>query len=187
MIGSTTGLTNKLFGVHDIYETIVDAKTRLPLKVVRNITEGRYKKYNETFFYHDIDSIYSQKSGWSKSPDNVIDILTVFFYFTHEYPLKDLVPGFSVTFPSYNEDKISDVTIVYGGQEKLNTDLGNTWCYVLRPIADKGSLLNRSDGMKFYISKESQIPIQMEFDMRVGSLRAILKSYTVDGVRQKTT
>src|SRR6056297_3557038 len=59
----TTGLTDKLFGVNDIYESIVDAQTRLPLKSVRNIKEGKYRWYNETLFFHDKDSLLSQKSG----------------------------------------------------------------------------------------------------------------------------
>ena len=57
----TTGLTDKLFGVNDIYESIVDAQTRLPLKSVRNIKEGKYRWYNETLFFHEKDSLLSQK------------------------------------------------------------------------------------------------------------------------------
>jgi len=48
MVGRTTGITDKLFGVNDIYETTVDAKTLLPLKSIRNIQEGKYRWYNET-------------------------------------------------------------------------------------------------------------------------------------------
>src|SRR5690606_14626455 len=68
--GRTTGFTDKLFGVNDIYETTVDANNRLPLKSVRNIKEGKYRWYNETLYFHDIDSIKSQKSGWRSVPNN---------------------------------------------------------------------------------------------------------------------
>ena len=81
LVGRTTGFTDKLFGVNDIYETIVDADTHLPVKSVRNIREGRYRWYNETFYYHDLDSIYSQRSGWRHVPENLVDIISVFFYF----------------------------------------------------------------------------------------------------------
>ncbi|MCK7532385.1 MAG: DUF3108 domain-containing protein [Marinilabiliales bacterium] len=78
MDGRTTGLTDKLFGVNDIYETIVDAKTRLPLKSIRNLKEGNYRWYNETWFYHDIDSLYSNKTGRIAMPDNMVDMVSVF-------------------------------------------------------------------------------------------------------------
>src|SRR5665811_2505539 len=39
--GHTTGLTDKLFGVNDAYETTVNAETHLPLKAIRNIKEQK--------------------------------------------------------------------------------------------------------------------------------------------------
>ncbi|MCA1761026.1 MAG: DUF3108 domain-containing protein, partial [Bacteroidales bacterium] len=101
MVGRTTGLTDKLFGVNDIYETTVDADTRLPLKSIRNIKEGKYRWYNETLYFHDNDSIYSQKSGGKKVPENLVDIISVFFYFIHNHLLDDLKPGYSVTMPTF--------------------------------------------------------------------------------------
>ena len=50
LIGQTTGVTNTLFGVYDIYETTVDAQTRLPLKAIRNIKEKKYRFQSDTVF-----------------------------------------------------------------------------------------------------------------------------------------
>ena len=105
VIGRTTGLTDKLFGVNDIYETIVDYERRLPLKSIRNIREGRYRWYNETLFYHDIDSLNSQKSGWRSTPDNLVDIISVFFYFIHHYIDGSMQQGLEVTMPTYHGDE----------------------------------------------------------------------------------
>jgi hypothetical protein len=184
MVGRTTGLTDKLFGVNDIYETMVDADTRLPLKSIRNIKEGKYRWYNETLYFHDNDSIYSQKSGGKKVPENLVDIISVFFYFIHNHLLDDLNPGASVTLPTFHADKIDDITVKYIGDEKIKTNLGNFDCYVLVPSVDKGKVLKRSDGLKFYISKETKMPVMLEFDMRVGALRAELESYHVNGKAQ---
>lgn len=184
MVGRTTGLTDKLFGVNDIYETTVDADTRLPLKSIRNIKEGKYRWYNETLYFHDNDSIYSQKSGGKKVPENLVDIISVFFYFIHNHLLDDLKPGASVTLPTFHADKIDDITVTYVGDEKIETNLGKFDCYVLVPSVDKGKVLKRSDGLKFFISKETNLPVMLEFDMRVGALRAELESYQVNGKAQ---
>lgn len=184
MVARTTGLTDRLFDVNDVYETIVDAQTRLPLKAIRNIKEKKYRWYNETLFYHQIDSLNSQRSGWSKMPHNTVDLLSVFFYFINNHLVEDIKEGEKITLPTFHADKIEDVTIKFVGEETIETDLGKTETYVLAPIVDKGKLLRRSDGLKFFISKETKVPILLEFDMKVGALRAILKSYKIDGKEQ---
>jgi len=186
LIGKTTGLAHALYGVNDEYITTVDAKTLLPLKAIRNIKEKKYRWYNETLFYPEIDSINSQRSGWKQVPDSLVDIVSVFFYFVHKHLLNNLEAGQNVTLPTFHADKISDVSITYEGQTKISTDLGDIDCYVLAPRVDKGKLLNRSDGLKCFISKENKVPVLFEFDMRVGSLRAVLKSYKIDGKEQIT-
>ena len=186
IVGRTTGFTDKLFGVNDVYETIVDAETRLPLKAIRNIKEKKYRWYNETFFYHDIDSMNSQRSGWKPIPDNLLDLVSVFFYFINKHVIENIEPSAKTTLPTFHADKISDVSVKYIGQENIKTDLGEISCYVLAPQVDKGKLLNRADGLKFFISKEKKVPVLLEFDMRVGALRAVLKRYKIDGVEQIT-
>lgn len=184
LAGRTTGLTDKLFAVDDEYETFVDAETRLPLKSIRNIKEKKYRWYNETLYFPDIDSIYSQRSGWRSVPDTLTDIVSVFFYFVNNHLMEGLERGENIVIPTFHADKISDITIKYDGESVVETDAGKIKCHVLSPRVDKGKLLKRSDGLKFYISKKTNVPVLLEFDMRVGTLRAVLRSYTVDGVEQ---
>ena len=158
VMGKTTGLANKLYGVYDIYETYVDAETRLPVKTIRNVKEGNYRRYNETLFYHDVDSIYSQRSGWREVPENLLDLISVFFYFVHKNPFENLQPGDAVIYPTINADKISDVAIRYLRDEKIKTDVGKVDCHVLTPTVRKGKVLEKSDGVRFFLSKEEKIP-----------------------------
>lgn len=184
--GRTTGLAHTLYEVNDVYETIVDANTHLPLKAIRNIKEKKYRWYNETFFYHNIDSLNSQRSGWREMPENMVDIISSFFYFVNNNTIEEMETSEVTTLASYHADKIDTVSIKFVGDEVIKTDLGKVESYVLAPVVDKGKLLKRSDGLKFYISKEQKIPIKLEFDMKVGALRAVLKSYKIDGVEQVT-
>lgn len=184
MLGETTGLADKLYGVYDIYETYVDAETHLPVKTIRNVKEGSYRKYNETLFYHDNDSIFSQRSGGRKVPHDLVDIISVFFYFVHTQSIDQMVPGDGVSYPTINADKVSDVTIRFLREEKVNTDIGKIDCYVLNPSVRKGKVLEKSDGIRFYMSKEKKLPVLITFEMRVGALKAEIKSYTIDGVEQ---
>jgi hypothetical protein len=186
MLGQTTGLAEKLYGVYDIYETTVDAETHLPLKTIRNVKEGDYRRYNETFFYHDNDSIYSQRSGGRKVEENLLDIISVFFYFVHTQDLDKMNPGDGITYPTLNADKISDISVKFLREEIVETDLGKIDCYVLNPTVRKGKVLERSDGIRFFMSKEKKLPVYIAFEMRVGALKAVIRSYTIDGVEQIT-
>jgi hypothetical protein len=186
VLGRTTGFTNTLFGVNDVYETTVDAETRLPLKAIRNIKEKKYRWYNETLFYHDIDSLNSQRTGWREMPENMVDLISAFFYFVNKYQLEDMEINNKVSLATFHGDKIDTVSIKYLGVDTIKTDLGRIDSYVLAPVVDKGKLLKRSDGLKFFISKEQKVPVMLEFDMKVGALRAVLKSYKIDGVEQVT-
>ena len=186
LAGRTTGLADKLFGVNDIYETTVSSETGLPFKFVRNIREKKYRYYNETLFFHDNDSIFSQRSGGKKVPPNLVDILSVFFYFFNHQLMDEVQSGHKIVLPTYHADNINEVGVIYTGKEKIDTELGNIECYVLIPEVDKGKLFNRSDGLKFYVSVEKKTPVLLDFDMRVGALRAILRSYKINGIEQVT-
>ncbi len=48
----TTGMAEALFKLTDIYESFIDPLTELPVKSIRNIREGRYRKYNVVLFDH---------------------------------------------------------------------------------------------------------------------------------------
>lgn len=186
IVGRTTGLANTLYSVNDVYETIVDADSHYPLKAIRNIKEKKYRWYNETLFYHDIDSLNSQRSGWREMPENTVDMISSFFYFIYRNNMDEMEADSAIQMSVFHADKIETVDTKYLGEEIIKTDLGKINTYVLAPVVRKGKLLKRSDGLKFHISKEKKVPVLLDFDMKVGSLRAVLKSYKIDGVEQTT-
>jgi len=178
MRGFTTGITNSLFGVDDIYESFSDPKTILPYMTIRNIRERKHRYYNETLFFNDKDSLFSKRSGGSKAPHNTVDILTAFFYLRHNNFLDKLNHGELFTLPVFHADECFFMSVKYMGTKKIKTKFGRKECYVLSPYVSKGKLFKRSDGLKFYITKDKdRIPVLLEFDMFIGSLKAELISY----------
>lgn len=183
VVGQTTGLAQKIYNVYDVYQTIVDAETLLPLKAIRDVKEGSYERYNETFFYHDKDSLYSERTGWKEMPENTVDILSVFFYFINKNPFENMQPGDAVIYPTYSAEKIRDISIKYLRDEELKTKLGRFDTHILKPSV-KSKILNKSDGIKCHLAKATKVPIYAELDLTVGALKAVLRSYTIDGVEQ---
>lgn len=181
MEGKTTGITDKLFKVHDIYESIVDARTYLPYKAIRNVKERTYRYYNEIYFYQDRDSLYSEKTGGIKVPSDISDILSVFFYFVQKNYIVSVEEGKTVVLPVINGDAVGDIKIKHTGIKTIDTDLGKVECYHLSPEIEKGKVLKRSDGLSFFISKNNKIPVLLDIDLKVGTLQAVLTRYTLNG------
>lgn len=183
--GNTTGITDRLFSVHDIYESFVNPETSLPYKFIRNVKERNYRYYNETLFFHDNDSLFSQRSGGKKVPPDMVDFLSAFFYLRQHHYLDKLDMGEEFTIPVFHADEYFMMTVKYLGTEKIKSKIGTRECHVISPRVDKGKLLKRSDGLKFYITKDQdRIPLLLEFDMVIGALKCELDSYKKHGVDQ---
>jgi hypothetical protein len=70
------------------------------------------------------------------------------------------------------------------GIEMVETKMGMLDCYVLTPLMEKGKVLKRADGVRFYISRDGKFPVQLDFETKVGTLRAVLQSYKINGREQ---
>lgn len=183
--GKTTGVTDRLFSVHDIYESFVNPETSLPYLFIRNVKERNYRYYNETRFFHDNDSLFSQRSGGKKVPADMVDFLSAFFYLRQHHYLDKLDHGEEFTIPVYHADEYFMMTVKYLGTERIKSKMGVKECHVISPRVATGKLLKRSDGLKFYITKdEERIPLLLEFDMVIGALKCELDSYKKQGVDQ---
>jgi hypothetical protein len=176
----TTGITDVIFNVYDIYETIANSETLLPYKSIRNVKERNYKAYNEVTYFHNVDSIFSKKNGWRKAPKDLLDIVTVFFYFTKGNYIDRISQGEVVTLPTLHAEEINNINIKYLGTETIDTKLGQIDCYVIAPQIKTGKIFRRSDGIRFYITKDTKIPVLLEFETKAGNLKAILADYDVN-------
>jgi hypothetical protein len=164
----------------------VDAETHLPLKAIRNIRERSYRYYNEVYFYQNNDSIYSKRTGGIKVPHKLTDIISVFFYFVNRNYIHNIEEGKLVVLPVINGHEIGQIKIKHSGIQTIDTGIGKVECYLLSPEIEKGKVLKRSDGLSFYISKKNKVPILLDIDLRVGTLRAVIDSYKVNGKKVTT-
>jgi hypothetical protein len=173
----TIGVADAIYKIHDIYETIADPVTLLPYKSTRKVSERTYRKYSEVLYYHDKDSVFSNNTGWQKAPDGLLDLITAFFYFTQTDNIEKVKISKTVTLPTLHEDEINNLTINYSGIEKIDTKLGKLPCYVLLPQIKPGKILKNSNGVRLYITQDTRIPVLLNLEMKVGSIKAILKEY----------
>ena len=178
----TTGIADALYKVRDTYESYIDPSTDLPVKAIRNISEGKYKRYNEVLFDHesrtDSSLIYSQTSGLQVVPKNIHDILSGFYYMRKYYIPDCINIGDTIHIKTYFTDELFPLFIRYKGPETIRTKLGKVECYRFDPVTEVGRLFKTEDDMSIWFSKDKNfIPVRIRFDIFVGSVKVDLVEY----------
>jgi hypothetical protein len=177
-VGRTTGLTDKIFRVNDIYESFFEKETNLPVKAVRNIREGNYKTYNEVLFDHSNNSLNSKKSGYHKVPANILDMVSSFYYL-RRINFENLKPGTSIKLLTYFSDELFPYEVRYKGTETIKIKSGTFKCYKFVPIVEPGRIFKENDDMTIWLSQDKNlIPISVAFEMWVGTFRVDLLEYS---------
>jgi hypothetical protein len=175
-IGKTTGLVDKIFRVKDVFESYFDARTAMPFKAVRNVSEGSYKLQENVIFNRKDSNITSDRKGVVKVPENCLDMVSAFFYIRRinfsNYKVGDMVyvdTYFDGKFPFY---------IVFKGRETISTDVGKIKCLKFVPIVEPGRIFKENDDMTIWLSDDdNKIPVSIKFDMIVGSFKCDLIEY----------
>jgi hypothetical protein len=177
VFAKTTGLTNTLFPIEDSYESYFDKKSGLPYKAVRNISEGGYKYYSEDFFSVSDSTVKNKKHGRKKIPANTFDMVSSLYYLRN-IDVDTLHNGDILNFTTWFDDEIFPFYLRYKGKEIVETKFGKIRCLRFDPIVEPGRIFKSEDDMSFWITDdENLVPVLIEFDLIVGSVKCELIDY----------
>ncbi|MGQ1908906.1 DUF3108 domain-containing protein [Marinifilum sp. RC60d5] len=179
LTGKTVGVFNSLYRVKDTYQSYFDKETLLPVKAIRDIREGSYKRYNEVSFDRDKNEITSTRSGVKKVPEGIQDILSAFYYARAYHFNKDLVEGEIIKINTYFSDEEFLLQFRFMGYETIDSKIGKIKCYKFVPIVQTGRAFKDEDDMKIWVSADAnKIPVRVQFDLFIGSLRCDLTNFS---------
>ena len=183
LVAKTTGITDALFKVLDIYESYIDPETELPLKSIRNVKEGRYKKYNEVLFDHntraDSAILTSDLTGIHITQPGIHDILSCFYYFrNHIMPGESLEKGEMITIMTWFTDEFYPMRLKYAGTDEVRIKAGKIQCHKFNPVTEKGRLFSTEEGVSFWFTADKNfLPVKVRFDIFVGSFTVEMSEY----------
>jgi hypothetical protein len=180
----TTGIADVLFRVRDIFESYIDPKTQLPVKSIRNVSEGKYRRYNVVLFDHksraDSAILMSDLTGKHVTVQNIHDIISCFYFFRKSIMARnpDLKKGDMITIITWFTDELYPIRLRFVGLEDIKTKGGKLACYKFNPVTEKGRLFKDEDGATFWFSADKNfLPVKVRFDIFVGSFTVDLVSY----------
>ncbi len=184
LVGRTTGLADVIFKVLDIYESFIDPKTELPVLAVRNISEGRYRRYNEVVFDHktrkDSAILTSDLTGVHIAPQGIHDILSCFYWYRNRiFPgLNTVNIGDTITVTTWFTDELYPIKMIYMGVEEVKTKAGRIRCHKFNPVTEKGRLFKTEQDVSFWFTDDKNyLPVKIRFDIFVGSFMVDMIGY----------
>ena len=183
-VAQTTGLADALFKVKDIYESFINPKTQLPVKSIRNVSEGRYHRFNVVLFDHktrrDSAILTSDLTGKHVTEQNIHDILSCFYFFRKSIMLKNpiLEKGKMITITTWFTDELYPIRLRFVEMDEVKTKVGKIKCYRFNPVTESGRLFKDENGASFWFSADKNfLPVKVRFDIFVGSFTVDLSSY----------
>ncbi len=174
--GKTYSFFDNFFKVRDRYESYVDTSTLLPIKFVRNIEEGSYKKYNNVTFNQAANTAAST-NGIYPITDCMQDVMSMVYYARNidfnKYKVGDKIP-----FDMFLDDEIFHLYIRYVGKEKIKTRYGRFNAIKIKPLLIKGTIFEGGEKMTAWISDDpNHIILRVESPISVGSIKVDMMNY----------
>jgi len=165
-----------IFKVRDRYESYFDTANLRPLKFIRNVDEGGYKKY-ENVVFNQQNNTATTTTGVFKVPNCVQDVLSAIYYARNidfnKYKVDDKIP-----FTMFLDNQVYNLYIRYLGKEIVKTRYGKFRAIKFKPLLVKGTIFEGGEKMQVWISDDANhLPLRIESPIVVGSIKVDMMQY----------
>jgi hypothetical protein len=176
-VGKSNSSYDWIFKVRDKYESYIDTNNLQPMKFIRNIDEGGYKKYENITFNQQTNTAIST-AGVFKVPSCVQDVLSSIYY-ARNIDFNKYKPGDKIPFSMFLDNEIYNLYIRYLGKETVKTKYGKFNAIKFKPLLVKGTLFQGGENMNVWVSDDpNHIPLRIESPIVVGSVKADMMGYS---------
>ncbi len=175
-----TGRSNSsydwIFKVRDRYETFFDTLNLQPMKFIRSVDEGGYKK-NENVAFNQQTNTAITNDGVFKVPNCVQDVLSSIYYARNidfnKYKVGDKIP-----FSMFLDNEVYNLYIRYLGKETVKTRYGKFNAIKFKPLLVKGTIFEGGEKMTVWVSDDNNhVPLRIESPIAVGSIKVDMMGY----------
>ena len=173
-MGKTSLFFDWFFKVRDLYETFLDTLEVRPLKFIRDINEGGFKKNQKYIFKHDEGLVFFNDTSYLIYP-NSQDMLSALFY-ARTFDKDTLYKDQSFFVPIFMDEENYFLEILYIKNEFVNTNFGKINCMVFKPKMQEGRVFEDGEQMKVWISDDkNRLLIKVETQIWAGKIEALIE------------
>jgi hypothetical protein len=181
--GWTSGAIKWFFKVKYRYESYIDKNTGMPYKFIRQIDEGGHTKDIEIQFDHaaSMAHVNNKKDKTNASfsiEENVQDMVSAFYYLRNNYRTESIKEGDVVSLNMFFDEENFNFRLKFLGREELSTSFGTIKTLKFRPYVMAGRVFKEQESLTLWVSADdNKIPLRIQADLAVGSLRADLEAF----------
>jgi len=174
--GKTKPSYDWIYRVRDQYETFIDTTTLQPVKFIRNVNEGGYKKYEMITFNHKANTAVTN-NGVFPIPECIQDVLSAMYYARNidfdKYKAEDKIP-----FKMFLDNEVFNMYIRYLGKEIIKTQYGRFKAIKFKPLLLKGTIFEGGEKMIVWVSDDpNHVVLRVESPIVVGKVLVDMMSY----------
>ena len=174
--GKTYSFYDNFFRVRDKYESFIDTSDLQPLKFIRNVNEGSYKKY-ENISFNKVTNTAITNSGVFKTPDCIQDVLSSMYY-ARNIDFNKLNPDDKIPFNMFLDNQVYHLYIRFIGKEVIKTKYGKFRAIKFKPLLLKGTIFEGGEKMTVWVSDDANhIPVRVESPISVGSVKVDMMDF----------
>lgn len=174
--GKTNSSYELIYKVRDKYETYIDTATMQPLKFVRNVNEGGYKKYQNVTFNKTANTAITT-DGVYKVPACVQDVVSCMYY-ARNLDFSQLKPEDKIPFSMFLDNEVFNMYIRYMGREEIKTKYGKFKAIKIKPLLLKGQIFEGGENMTVWVTDDANhIPVRIESPLVVGKVKIDMMSH----------
>lgn len=175
--GKTNRSFDWMYNVRDRFESYVDTTGIAPLKYFKTVKEDKYTDTDLVYYHHDKKKLQGLKKNMDM-PEYVQDIVSGTYY-ARTIDFSDAYIGKTFPLDIYLDQKIYNLKFKYLGIETIKSDFGKVRCIKLRPQLVVDRVFKDEDDMTIWVSDDkNRLPIRVQTDIWVGSLKVDLTSYS---------
>ena len=160
------GIINYLFPINDQIDIWLNEQSLLPIKVISNIREGKYKEKSETYINHEAG--YAITNGDTLEIGNEIHSPYSLFYF---FRGQEIVKMEGQTIETIQGKKIMPLEIKI--EENINETVpaGTYYCSKVSPsIKGKKQFKNKATMSILFSNDDNRYPIKIWMSLKYGNL-----------------
>jgi hypothetical protein len=174
--GHTNSSYDWIFKVRDKYESYFDTTNLQPLKFIRNVDEGGYKKTENVSFNQQTNTAITSE-GVFKLPNCVQDVLSSIYY-ARNIDFNKYKPGDKIPFSMFLDNEVYDLYIRYLGKEVIKTKYGKFRAIKFKPLLIKGTIFEGGEKMTVWVSDDpNHFPLRIESPIAVGTVKVDMMGY----------
>lgn len=180
--GKTNSSFDWMYRVREHFESYIDTGAVAPLKYFKSVRENKYKDVDFVIYDHPNEYIYGKKKN-IEMPMYAQDIVSAAYY-ARTLDFSNAYVGKTFPIDIYLDQTIYKLKFKYLGTETIKSDVGKVNCIKLRPQLVVDRVFKDEDDMTVWVTNDkNKIPVRVQTDIWVGSLKIDLTSYS--GLKNK--